>query len=348
MPRNFASDNASGVCPEVMQALIEANHGHTPSYGNDSLSQETEQLIRQTLGRDGDVFFVYNGTAANTLVAKAALRSIDSIICPDTAHINTHEVGSVVNATGSKMITVSSIDGKITPEQIRTAYQAETYWGAHATRPRLVSITQSTEWGTIYTLEELAAIKAVCTELGLLLHVDGCRIYNAAVALDCSLADLCQHMDILSLGGTKNGLMFGEAVVFFNQSVADGFLHVRKQGLQLHSKMRFISAQLKALFTDELWKKNAGQANNMAARLAEGLSQCEGIELYCPVETNQVFVTLPEILVEPLLEVAPFYPNGPTPNVYRMVTSFDTTEEDVDRFVAAAQQFTGELNGINR
>ncbi|OED49931.1 beta-eliminating lyase [Endozoicomonas sp. (ex Bugula neritina AB1)] len=340
MSRNFASDNASGVCPEVMEALIEANHGHVPSYGNDSLSQETALLIEETVGRACEVFFVYNGTAANTLVAKAVLRSIDSIICPDTAHITTHEVGSVVNATGSKMINVPSTNGKITPEQIKAAYEAETYWGAHATRPKLVSITESTEWGTVYTLSELAAIKATCVELGMLLHVDGCRIYNAAIALDCTLAELCEHIDILSLGGTKNGLMFGEAVVFFNKTPADGFLHVRKQGLQLHSKMRFIAAQLQALFTNNLWQKNALQANTMAARLADGLAQCNGIEFHCPVETNLVFVTMPEGLAKPLMEVTPFYPNGPKPDVYRMVTSFDTTEDDIDRFVAAARKLT--------
>ena len=340
MPRNFASDNASGVCLEVMQALAVANQGHVPSYGNDDLSKATEALIEENLGRECQVFFVYNGTAANTLVAKAVLRSIDSIICPDTAHITTLEVGSVMNATGSKMINVPSTHGKIIPEQIRKAFNDEVYWGAHATRPKLVSITQSTEWGTIYTLEELAAIKAVCSELGMLLHVDGCRIYNAAVALDCTLAEMCEHIDILSLGGTKNGLMFGEAVVFFTPEPADGFLHVRKQGLQLHSKMRFISAQLQALFTNDLWKRNAEQANAMTARLAEGLAQCPGIEFHCPVETNQVFVTMNETLAKQLLEVTPFYSNGPTPNVYRMVTSFDTSEEDVDRFVAEAKKLT--------
>ena len=340
MPRNFTSDNASGVCPEVMQALVEANQGHVPSYGNDDLTKQTETLIRETLGRDCEVFFVYNGTAANTLAAKAVLRSIDSIICPNTAHITTHEVGSVVNATGSRMINVPSTNGKIAPEQIRKAYNNEVYWGAHATRPKLVSITQSTEWGTVYTLNELAAIKVVCSELDLLLHVDGCRIYNAAIALDCSLAELCEHIDILSLGGTKNGLMFGEAVVFFAREAADGFLHLRKQGLQLHSKMRFISAQLKALFQDDLWKRNAKQANQMTARLAEGLTQCQGIELYCPVETNQVFVTMPEALAKKLLELIPFYPNGPTPDVYRMVTSFDTTAEDIDQFIAEAKRLT--------
>ena len=337
MTRFFTSDNASGVCPEVMNALIEANAGHMGAYGNDALTREAINMVEQALGGPADVFFVYNGTAANTLACKAALRSIDSIICPDTAHIVTNEVGAPVNATGSRMITVESSNGKISPEQIRKACQNEIWWGMHATRPRLVSISQSTEWGTVYSLDELAAIKAVCIELGMLLHVDGCRIYNAAVALGCSLAEMCEHVDILSLGGTKNGLMFGEALVFFNAEAADGFLHMRKQGLQLHSKMRFISAQFKALFTDELWKKNAAQANRMMSLLAEGLSECPDIELVCPVQTNQAFFSIPTALAVQLQTIKDFYQNGPQPGVYRMVTSFDTTEEDVESFVQEAK-----------
>ena len=337
MARFFTSDNASGVCPEVMNALMEANAGHTGAYGNDDLTQEAISMVRQALGRPCEVFFVYNGTAANTLACKAVLRSIDSIICPDTAHIVTNEVGAPVNATGSRMITVASSHGKITPEQIHKANQNERWWGMHATRPKLVSISQSTEWGTVYSLSELAAIKAVCTELDMLLHVDGCRIYNAAVALDCSLAEMCEHIDILSLGGTKNGLMFGEALVFFNAQAADGFQHLRKQGLQLHSKMRFISAQFKALFTNELWKRNAAQANRMMGLLVEGLSECPDIELVCPVQTNQAFFSIPTDLAAQLQAVKDFYQNGPQPGVYRMVTSFDTAEEDVESFVQEAK-----------
>ncbi|MGI9276494.1 MAG: threonine aldolase family protein [Endozoicomonas sp.] len=336
MEKNFASDNASGVCPEVMEALMVANQGHTPSYGNDSLTREAGELIRQELGRDCEVFFVYNGTAANTLACKAVLRSIDSIICPNSAHIVTHEVGAPVNATGSKVITVPASNGKITAEQIRQAHHDETWWGPHATRPKLVSITQSTEWGTVYSLEELAKIKSVCNELSMLLHVDGCRIYNAAASLGCSLEALCEHIDILSLGGTKNGLMFGEALVFFDQDAADGFLHLRKQGLQLHSKMRYISSQFKALFSNNLWHRNADNANRMAARLAEGLQRCDNTSLICPVETNQVFLSMPEEFATKLQKITHFYANGPKPGVYRMVTSFDTTKAEVDRFIAAA------------
>ena len=338
MERHFCSDNASGVCPEVMNALVQVNQGHTASYGNDALSRDTETLIRKELGRECTVYFVYNGTAANTLACKAALKSFESIICPDTAHIVTHEVGAPINATGSKMLTVPATEGKITAEQVRRAYADETYWGPHATRPRLVSITQSTEWGTIYSLEELADIKQACNELNLLLHVDGCRLYNAAAALGCSLAELCEYVDILSLGGTKNGLMFGEALVFFDQSAADGFLHLRKQGLQLHSKMRFISAQFQALFTNRLWYKNAYHANEMAKRLAEGLSQINGIDLFHPVQTNQVFVTMPEAMAKALIRIVPFYPNGPAPDVYRFVTSFDTCPEEIETLLEAARK----------
>ena len=269
MPRDFNSDNASGVCPEVMQALIDVNQGHVPSYGSDSLTRESKDKIQTALGRECEVFFVYNGTAANNLAAKAVLKSIDSIICPDSAHIHCLESGAPYSTVGCKLITIPAKDGKITPDQIRAAFDKETYWGPHATRPRLVSITQSTELGTVYSLAELVAIKSLCEDLGMLLHVDGCRIYNAAATLDCSLAEICESMDILSLGGTKNGLMFGEAVVFFNKEAADGFMHLRKQGLQLHSKMRFIAAQMDALFTDNLWLRNAAHANQMAAKLAK-------------------------------------------------------------------------------
>ena len=331
MIKNFCSDNGSGVSPAVMQALVDANSGHMPSYGNDSYTREADKLIRTALGRECEIFYVYNGTAANTLACKAVLRSIDSIICPDTAHIFTHEVGAPANATGSKIITLPATHGKITPDQICEAHRKETYWGPHATRPKLVSITQSTEWGTVYTVAELKAIKTVCNELGMLLHVDGCRLYNAAVSLECSLAEMCEHIDILSLGGTKNGLMFGEAVVFFNKDAADGFLHLRKQGLQLHSKMRFISAQMKALFSDNLWHSNAQQANSMAARLAEGLVKHPDIELYCPVQTNQVFVTMPDELARELMNKVGFFPNGP--ECYRFVTSFDTSKDEIDNFL---------------
>lgn len=337
MERHFCSDNASGVCPEVMSALAQVNQSHCSSYGNDPVTQATKQLIRNELGRDCDIYFVYNGTAANTLACKAVLKSFDSIICPDSAHIVTHEVAAPVNATGSKMLTVPAQAGKIAPEQIRKAYSDETYWGAHAPRPKLVSITQPTEWGTIYTFEELARIKQVCTELGLLLHMDGCRIYNAAAALNCSLADLCQHIDILSLGGTKNGLMFGEALVFFERQIADGFLHLRKQGLQLHSKMRFISAQFKALFTNRLWHKNADHANQMAALLGQQLNTIDGISLVYPVQTNQVFVTMPDPLAKTLMDAVPFYSFGPTPDVYRFITSFDTQEEDIQHLLNAVK-----------
>lgn len=338
MPRDFNSDNASGVCLEVMQALLDVNQGHVPSYGSDSLTRETKEKIKTTLGRECDVFFVYNGTAANNLAAKAVLKSIDSIICPDSAHIHCLESGAPYSTIGCKLITVPATDGKITPEQIRKAYEKETYWGLHATRPRLVSITQSTELGTVYTLGEVAAIKSLCEELGMLLHVDGCRIYNAAAALDCSLAELCESVDILSLGGTKNGLMFGEAVVFFHQAATDGFMHLRKQGLQLHSKMRFIAAQMNALFTDNLWQTNACQANRMAAKLAKGLEACSGIELVCPVQTNQVFVTMSDEMAQELRKMAGFLLNDPETSTYRMVTSFDTTEDDVDMFIAAARK----------
>lgn len=333
----FASDNYAGVAPEIMAALIAANHEHQPSYGADPLTQEAIDLIRAQLGTaEAEVFFVYNGTAANTLALKSLLKSHESVICPKNAHIVNHEVGAVTAMSGSSCLLTDSTNGKITPQWIEEAYQGQVRWGAHATLPRVVSITQATEFGTVYQVDELMAISETCRRLGLYLHMDGCRIYNAAAALNLPLAAITAAVgvDVLSLGGTKNGLMFGEAVVFLNAQLAENFAYIQKQGLQLQSKMRFIAAQFIPFFKENLWQKYARAANQMCLALAEGLQHKGYQQFDYPVETNHIFVRLNREVIARAQEAVPFYIFDEATQLARLVTSFDTEKADIDRFLA--------------
>ncbi|ODN43080.1 threonine aldolase family protein [Piscirickettsia litoralis] len=332
----FASDNYAGVAPEIMAALVAANHEHQPSYGEDVMTKEAIDLIRQQLGGQAEVFFVYNGTAANTLALKALLQSHESVICPDSAHIVNHEVGAPTAMTGSTCLKTANINGKITPAWIEEAYRSQVRWGAHATLPRVVSITQATEFGTVYQPKELAAISETCKRLGLYLHMDGCRLYNAAAVLNVSLAAMTTDVgvDVLSLGGTKNGLMFGEAVVFLNPKLAENFAYIQKQGLQLQSKMRFIAAQFVPFFKENLWQKYANQANQMCQVLAEGLRAKGYHHFDYPVETNHVFVRLSSDVVAKAQEAVPFYIFDEKTQLARLVTSFDTGLADIDKLLA--------------
>ncbi|QGP52664.1 Low specificity L-threonine aldolase [Piscirickettsia salmonis] len=333
----FASDNYAGVAPEIMAALVAANHAHQPSYGEDALTKEAIALIRQQLGDEAEVFFVYNGTAANTLALKALLKSHESVICPNSAHIVNHEVGAVTAMTGAMCLQTENLDGKITPAWIEEAYQRQKRWGHQATLPRVVSITQATEFGTVYQPVELAAISEMCQRLGLYLHMDGCRIYNAAAALNVSLAEITSNVgvDVLSLGGTKNGLMFGEAVVFLNPQLAENFAYIQKQGLQLQSKMRFIAAQFVAFFKENLWQKYARQANQACQLLAEGLTAQGYAHFHYPVQTNHVFVRLNNEVIARAQKAVPFYIFDEKIKLARLVTSFDTDVADIKNFLAA-------------
>ncbi len=337
----FASDNYASVCPEVMDALAKANHGHMAAYGGDPLTQQATAAIQEALGSPAPLWFVATGTAANTLSLKAVLRSFESVICLDSAHVITHETGAPHHIVGTKFLTCASEDGKITPAQITALYEKESAWGIHATKPRLVTISQTTELGTVYQLDEIAAIRATCDQLGLLLHMDGCRLYNAAAALNCSLADMAQQVDILSLGGTKAGLMFGEAVVFINPDLAPGFEYLQKQGLQLFSKMRYVSAQFLALFTDGLGLKMARECNRLAQILAEGLEKNPETHIETTVDSNMVFVTIPEWLMEPLQAHSHFYAM-PGSQTARLVLSHDGSEAHVRDFLARLEQLTAE------
>lgn len=343
MKKTFASDNYAGVHPEIMAALAEANQGHEGSYGNDRFTQEAVGRFKELFGSQTEVFFVYNGTGANVLALSAMTRSYMSVICPELAHINVDESTAPEKFTGCKLIPVPAPDGKLTPEQIEA--RIIRIGDQHHPQVRVVSISQTTEYGTLYTPEEVHEISKVAHKHGLLLHMDGARISNAAVALGLDFKTFTSEagVDVLSFGGTKNGLMFGEAVVFFNPDLVKEFQYLRKQGMQLHSKMRFISAQFNALLRNNLWEKNALHANRMAARLAEGLSGIKGVELTQKVQANGIFATIPLVAIPKIQEHSFFYVwneavgknQSPPAAEVRLMCSWDTTESDIDGFLEA-------------
>ncbi len=336
--RSFASDNNSGVHPKIMQALQEVNQGHYIGYGDDPYTAEAVQKFRHLLGENIEVFFVYNGTGANTVILNTVTRSYHSIICPDSAHINVDECGAPSAVTGCKMEFVPTPDGKLTPELIKTMLHGIGF--EHHSQPRVVSITQSTELGTLYSLAELRILSDFCHEHDLLLHLDGARIANAAVALNCSLKEMTTDtgIDMMSFGGTKNGMMFGEAVIFFRPELASDFRYFRKQGMQLHSKMRFISAQFSALLTDNLWYFNAKHSNDMAQLLYAELKKISEIKITRPNVVNSVFAILPAEVIPRLQEKYFFYVWDEHTHEVRFMTTFDTTEEDITNFIAALQE----------
>lgn len=337
----FASDNASGAHPDVMAALAKANRGHVHAYGYDEWTTRAVGVVRERVGApDAAVRFVFNGTGANVTGLQAVMRPYEAVICPVTAHINVDECGAPERFTGGKLLAVVTPDGKLTPELVESAISGVGV--EHHSQPRVVSITQSTEYGTTYRPEEVRALADLAHAHGLVLHMDGARISNAAAFLGCDLAQVTSEVgvDVLSLGGAKNGLLFGEAVVFFDAERAADFLFIRKQSAQLASKMRFISAQFIALFGGELWRENAAHANEMARLLATGLAAVPGVRVTQPVEANEVFVVMAPPLAQRLRAVADFYSWDERANEHRLVASWDTTAEDVERFVEAARAFS--------
>ncbi|MCL4078388.1 low specificity L-threonine aldolase [Coriobacteriia bacterium Es71-Z0120] len=341
--RMFASDNASGAHPAVLDALRAANEGHAYAYGDDEWTRAAEAVIRRHLGDAARAFFVFNGTGANATALAAVMRPYEAVICPATAHINVDECGAPERFTGGKLLPVDTPDGKLTPELVERAI-----FGVgveHHSQARVVSISQSTEYGTVYRPDEIAALAATAHDHGMLLHVDGARISNAAASLDCSLSQMLTDtgVDVVSLGGTKNGMLFGEAVVFLRESIGDDFRFVRKQGAQLASKMRYIGAQFVALFGSGLWLENARHANEMARLLADGMRGVPGVRITQPVEANEVFATLPREAIEPLQREFGFYVWDERTAEVRWVTSWDTTPEDVAAFVEGAKRIVADI-----
>ncbi|MFO8001601.1 MAG: low specificity L-threonine aldolase [Marinilabilia sp.] len=331
--KGFASDNNSGVHPDIMEALVEANYEHAVGYGGDEITARAGELFRETFGPQAKVFFVYNGTGANVIALQTMTRPYNAVITAETAHIHVDECGAPEKHTGCKMLTLETSDGKITPGLIEKHLHG--FGFEHHAQPAVVSVTQSTELGTIYTLDEIRELARFVHDKGLYLHMDGARLSNAAAALNCSFREMTTDagVDVLSFGGTKNGLMFGEAVVFLNPDFEGHAKYVRKQTTQLHSKMRFIAAQFERFLKDELWRKNALHANRMAALLAAELEGIEGIRITQKVQANGVFAVLPLRIIKPLQEKYFFYTWDESRNEVRWMTSFDTTVDEIMAFV---------------
>jgi threonine aldolase len=339
--RGFASDNAAGVHPAVLQAMADANVGHAHAYGYDPWTERARELTKAAFGAQAELFCVFNGTGANVTALQALMRPFEAVICPSTAHINSDECGAPERFTGSKLIDVPTPDGKLTPALIEGAITGVGF--EHASQPRVVSVTQSTEYGTVYRSDELAAVVTTARAHGLKVHLDGARLANAAVALGCSLGEACAGADVVSFGGTKNGAMLAEAVVFLDPALAADFRFIRKQSAQLASKMRYISAQFVALLEDDLWRANAETANRMAALLAESVRDLPGVRITQSVDANEIFAVLPHEVIEPLQQEFDFYTWDETAGEVRWVTSWDTTREDVERFAAGIARAVGAL-----
>jgi threonine aldolase len=330
--KSFASDNYSGAHPDVMNALQRANQGHAPSYGADDFTREATSKFKSLFGDRTEVFFVYNGTGANILGLSAITRSYNAILCAELAHINVDESTGPEKFTGCKLIPVPAVNGKLIPGQVEARIHRMD--DQHHPQSKVISISQTTEYGTVYTVEEVRALSEVAKKHGMWLHMDGSRISNAAAGLNKSFRDFTVDagVDVLSFGGTKNGLMFGEAVLFFNPEIAKEVKFIRKQEMQLHSKMRFISAQFLALLSDDLWLKNASHANRMAKLFETQLRSISSIQITQPVHANSIFAIFPEHVIEPMQKEFFFYVWSEKTNEVRLMCSFDTTEKEIGAF----------------
>lgn len=339
--RGFASDNNASVHPKIMKALLKANEGHAIGYGGDIITERTELLFKKVFGEEVETFFVYNGTGANVISIQALTSSFNAVVCARTAHINVDECGAPEKLSGCKLLPIETDNGKITVGQIKQYMHG--FGFEHHAQPKLISITQATELGTVYTIDEVKEIADYVHGLGLYLHMDGARLANAATALNCSLADITFNagVDVLSFGGTKNGLMFGEAVVFANAGLAENVKYIRKQSTQLHSKMRYTAAQFEALLTDDLWKENALHSNRMAKKLEEGIKQLKNVQLTQPVDSNGIFAIVPKEAIEKLQEEYFFYMWDENRSEVRWMTSFDTQEEDIEGFLEVLKREVG-------
>jgi threonine aldolase len=330
--RSFASDNNAGVHPDVLKAISAANQGHVVGYGDDAYTHSAQGLFKKQLGEDIEVFFVFNGTAANCLSLKALTNSYHAVICAEGAHIYVDECGAPEKFTGCKLVAVPAKNGKLTVEAVQSAYQG--VGDEHHVQPRVISITQSTEVGTVYRPSEIRALADFAHDRGMFLHVDGARIANAVAAQGITLRQATRDVgiDVLSFGATKNGGLGAEAVVFFNPELAANFKFYRKQGMQLASKMRFISAQFQALFTNDLWLQNARHANRMAQLLKREISKGPQLKIMYNVEANGVFAQIPRKAIAKLQKRYFFYVWREAQSVVRWMCSWDTTADDVKQF----------------
>ncbi|GII01842.1 threonine aldolase [Planobispora takensis] len=336
--KGFASDNYAGVHPEILAAIALANGGHQSAYGDDVYTEALQDVFRRHFGPAAEAWPVFNGTGANVVALRAMTAHWEAVVCAESAHIHTDEGGAPERTAGLKLLPVATPDGKLTPELIDR--QAWGFGDEHRAQPKVVSITQTTELGTLYTPEEIAAICEHAHGLGMLVHLDGARAANAAAALDVPLRAFTTDagVDVLSFGGTKAGLMFGEAVVVLNPDTVRGLRYLRKSAMQLASKMRFVSVQFEALLAGDLWLRNARNANAMALRLAEAVRGIPGVQVPRPVQANAVFAILPRDVTERLQKRLRFYTWNEATGEVRWMTAFDTTEADVDAFAAAVAE----------
>ncbi len=336
--RQFASDNYAGICPEAFAAMVEANHGHEVSYGNDKWTEKASNLIRDIFETRCEIFFVFNGTSANSLSLASLCQSYHSILCHELAHVEVAECGAPeFFANGTKVLLLDGEAGKIDPQSIERAVLKRT--DIHYPKPRALSITQATEVGTLYSLDELRAVKETAKRFNLRIQMDGARFANAVAGLGVSPKELTWEagIDVLCFGGTKNGIAIGEAVVFFNHELAKEFDYRCKQGGQLASKMRFLSAPWVGMLQDGAWLRHAKHANEMASRLEEGLRRIAQIQINYPVQSNAVFAKMPPKLVQGMHNRGwKFYTGVVTPDESRLMCSWDTTVEDVDGFIKDA------------
>lgn len=331
--RGFASDNFSGILPEVLEAIQKANQGHVMAYGGDSYTSSAIRKFKQLFGDNIEVFFAFNGTGANVISLSALTQSYHSILCPATAHIQVDECGAPDKFTGCKVIPIQTIDGKLTPELIKP--QLHGFGFEHHSQPKVISITQSTELGTVYTPEEIKAICDLAHEHEMYVHMDGARIANAVASLNVDVKEITSYagVDVLSFGGTKNGMMLGEAVIFFNPELSKNTKYIRKQSMQLCSKMRYIGAQFDAMLTNDLWLKTALHSNKMAQLLKSEVEKIPQIKITQKVESNGVWALVPKNKIEKLQEEYFFWIWDENTGEVRWLCSFDTTEEDILGFV---------------
>jgi len=338
MKRGFASDNNAGVHPAIMEAMGEANEGHVIAYGDDPVCQRSIAKMKEVLGGKCEIFYVFTGTAANVLGLEALSFSHNAIICTETAHIHVDECGAPEKYTGSKLLIVPTDNGKLTVEGVKKHMHGIGF--EHHVQPRIISITQATEMGTLYSVEEIRELADYAHENNMYLHMDGARLANAATGLGTGFYEITggAGVDVLSFGGTKNGMMYGEAVVFFRTELAENFKYTRKQGMQLSSKMRYVGAQFEAYLENELWKENASHANQMAKKLYLAVKDIPGVKITQEVQANGVFAIIPAEVIPALQKDYFFYMWDEERSEVRWMCSFDTTIEDVEGFAARLEE----------
>ena len=336
--RSFASDNNAGVHTEVIEAIAAANAGHVVAYGDDPYTARAVEQFQKHFGKDIAVYFVFGGTGANVLGLQAVTKSYNAVICAETAHINVDECGAPEKFTGCKLLSVTTPDGKIRAEQIGPFLHGVGF--EHHVQPGVVSISQASEMGTVYTQREVKTLSGFAHKHNMLLHMDGARIANAAVSLNASFKEITKDagVDVLSFGGAKNGMMYGEALVFFDKQLAADFKYIRKQGMHLPSKMRFIAAQFEALLSGDLWRRSAAHANRMAQILASELAKIPRITITQKVEANGVFALVPQKYIALLQKKYFFYVWNDETSEIRLMTSFDTTEQDIAEFIGLVRK----------